>query len=177
MLKSVKKIKWLGYTGNIILIFISTIIYALPAEDIEIINDRDYYPRVHDLLQSAKKSIYLVMFSIHYYDRFPDSPSNILLRDLAEAKKKGINVKLIIEDAEEPDRVVRFLKYHKVPYKLDPPEITTHAKLIIIDEIYTVIGSTNWSYGALTKNHETAVIIKSKEVADSYIDYFKKTLE
>lgn len=158
---------------SIIFIFITSIIYALPAEDVEIINDRNYYPRVHELLQGAKKNIYLAMFSIYYYDRHPDSPSNILLRDLVSARNRGVDVKVILEEERQPDRVIRFLKQNKIPFKVDPPDITTHAKLIIIDEIYTVIGSTNWSYSALSKNNETAVVIKSQEAAGVYVNYFK----
>lgn len=177
MLEFARKVKWLGYIGNIVFIFTSTIIYALPAEDVEIINDRDYSPRVHELLQGAKKSIYLVMFSIHYYDRYPDSPSNILLRDLAGARKRGVDVRVILEDEQEPGRVIKFLKQNKIAFKVDPPDITTHAKLIIIDGTYIVIGSTNWSYSALSKNNETAVVIKSQEVARVYVSYFNKNLD
>ena len=72
---------------------------------------------------------------------------------------------------EQHERVVQFLEQHGVPYVLDAPDISTHAKLIVIDELYTVVGSTNWSYSAITKNHETAVIIRSRQVAKSYIEY------
>lgn len=172
----------------IILIFTTSIVYPLPAEDVEIINDRDYFPRVHELLQNAKKSIYVIMFSSYYYDRYPNSPSNILLRDLADAKRKGLDVRVILEQGEplssglfrkkkiqpeQHERVVQFLKQNNVPYILDSPDVTTHAKLIIVDETYTVIGSTNWSYSALTKNNETAVVIRSPDVAKFYIEYFK----
>lgn len=171
----------------VILVFYSSILYPLPAEDVETINNTNYFPKVHKLLQNAKKSICLIMFSAHYYDRFKDSPSNILLMDLASAKKRGLDVKVVLEQEEPPkglskkkkiypeqhERVTAFLKQNNIPYVLDSPSVTTHAKLIIIDEIYTVIGSTNWSYSALSKNNETAVIIKSKEVSRSYLDYFE----
>jgi len=54
----------------------------------------------------------------------------------------------------------------------DPLNITTHSKLIIIDNYITVIGSTNWSYSALMKNNESSVIISSSEVAEHYEEYF-----
>lgn len=173
----------------IIILAIPYPLNALPAEDVEIINDRDYFPRVHQLLQGAKKSIYVIMFSAHYYDQYPDSPPNILLRDLADAKRRGLDVKVILEQGEpessgglfrktkiqpqQHERVVQFLERNNVPYILDPPDIITHAKLIIIDETYTIIGSTNWSYSAISKNHETAVVIKSQDVAHAYITYIK----
>lgn len=176
MQKFLKKVRWSKSIGSIF-IFISSLAYALPAEDVEVVNDRDYFPKVHELLQGAKRSVYIVMFSAYYYDRYPNSPSNILFRDLASAKKRGVDVRVILEQEEQPNRVVQFLKQNKIPYKLDPPDITTHAKLIIVDGLYTVIGSTNWSYSALSKNHETAVIIKSPDVAKAYTGYFNKNLD
>lgn len=170
-------------------VLISQNVYSLPAEDIEIINNRDYFPRVHELFKNAKKSIYIMMFSAHYYDKYPNSPSNILFRDLVAAKKRGLDVKVILEQnqsrsgglfgggrvqPEHHQRIVEFLKKYQIEYKLDSPGVSTHAKLIIVDGLYTVVGSTNWSYSALEKNNETAVIIKSPQVAKSYIKYFKE---
>lgn len=175
-----------------LILFCSKLLYSLPAEDIEIINDRDYFPGVHELLGNAKKSIYLIMFSVYYYDYYPDSPSNILLRDLVNAKRRGVDVKIILEQGEptsgglfhekkiqpqQLERVIRFLKDNNIPYILDPPDVTTHAKVIVIDELYTAIGSTNWSYSALSKNNETSVVIKSKEVAMDYIKYFNLNID
>lgn len=177
-------------------IFISFIVlaktaYTLPAEDVEIINNRDYFPSVHELFKNAKKSIYVIMFSAYYYDDHPNSPSNLLLKDLADAKKRGLDVMVILDQCEDSPRgflkkkkiqpeglegVVKFLEKNGIPYKLDKEDVTTHAKLIIVDEMYTVIGSTNWSYSALKKNNETAVIIKSDKVAGRYVDYLKNIM-
>lgn len=173
----------------IIIICISRFIFALPAEDVEVANNSEYFPKVNELLKNAKKSIYVVMYSAYYYDNHPNSFSNMLLKDLADAKRRGVEVKVILEQEEsktggllggkkihpeQHERVLKFLKQNNVPYILDSKDVTTHSKLIIVDEIYTVVGSTNWSYSALAKNNETAVIVKSKEVALSYIDYIRK---
>lgn len=175
----------------VILMLFTSPLYSFPAEDIEIINNRDYFPRVHELFMNAKKSIYVIMFSARYYDAYPNSPSNVLLKDMADAKKRGLDVKIILEQ-EEPasaglfkkkkiqpeqhERVVRFLKQNNIPYILDSPDTTTHSKLIIVDEMYTVIGSTNWSFSALSKNNETAVVIKSREISREYLSYFNKIM-
>ena len=47
----------------------------------------------------------------------------------------------------------------------DPVTVTTHTKLLIIDGEISVVGSTNWTYSALEKNHEVSVLIRSPEVA------------
>ncbi len=168
----------------IFVLFLSSAVFSLPAEDVEIINDRQYYPRVHKLFEQAKESIYLVMFSARYYDKYPDSPTNILLRDLAAAKKRGVKVQVILDQGApstgknrpqrlENTRVIQFFDDNNIPYKLDSSFVTTHAKLIIVDGLYTVIGSSNWSYSAMDKNHETNVLVKSPAVAERYERYVK----
>jgi cardiolipin synthase len=170
----------------LLILFITCPLYSLPAEDIEIINNISYFGKVDEMIKGAKKSIYVIMFSMQYYDAYPDSPSNILLKDLALAVKRGVDVKVIVEGGEtdrkgkneliDNKRAIRFLKENNVPCVIDPPDITTHSKLLIIDGIYVVIGSTNWSYSALSKNNETSIIIKSAEAAVLYKKYFDEIL-
>ena len=54
----------------------------------------------------------------------------------------------------------------------DPPNVTTHSKLLIVDGQKSLVGSTNWTYSALTRNHEVSVIVSSPEVARSLEKYF-----
>jgi phosphatidylserine/phosphatidylglycerophosphate/cardiolipin synthase-like enzyme len=56
----------------------------------------------------------------------------------------------------------------------DTEQITTHSKLLIIDEKIVVIGSTNWTYNALTANHESSVVFKSRETARELMEFFEK---
>jgi phosphatidylserine/phosphatidylglycerophosphate/cardiolipin synthase-like enzyme len=51
---------------------------------------------------------------------------------------------------------------------------TNHAKWMVVDGESTLLGSTNWTYYALTNNHEVSVLIQSKEVAKELIDYFNR---
>ena len=48
---------------------------------------------------------------------------------------------------------------------------------MMVDGQFTLVGSTNWTYNALTNNHEVAVLVKSKQVAKEMIDYFKQPRE
>jgi phosphatidylserine/phosphatidylglycerophosphate/cardiolipin synthase-like enzyme len=36
------------------------------------------------------------------------------------------------------------------------------------------LGSTNWTYYALTNNNEVSVLIRSKELAKELVDYFNR---
>jgi phosphatidylserine/phosphatidylglycerophosphate/cardiolipin synthase-like enzyme len=43
---------------------------------------------------------------------------------------------------------------------------------MVVDGESTLLGSTNWTYYALTNNNEVSVLIQSKEVAKALLDYF-----
>jgi cardiolipin synthase len=61
-----------------------------------------------------------------------------------------------------------------VPVFYDNKERVTHSKILVIDEYITIIGSANWTYSALRKNHEASVMIKSKSVARTFERKLKK---
>ena len=61
-----------------------------------------------------------------------------------------------------------------VEVTFDTEQITTHSKLLIIDEKIIVIGSTNWTYNALTANHESSIVFDSRETATELIGFFEK---
>jgi len=72
-----KKLKYL-YPAIIFTIFFSLPVFALPCQNVEVITDREYFQVVHRTLREASHSIQLMMYTIGYYKKYPDSPSNIL---------------------------------------------------------------------------------------------------
>ena len=165
-----------------LIIFFALSSFAFSGE-IKPICDREYFPAVHSLLKNAKKSIYLIMHQIRYYEEYPESPSNLFCKNLIAAAKRGVEVKVIIEqsdleifsDSSKRNREVGYrLASGGVTVYFDPSKITTHCKLLIVDKRYTVIGSTNWSYYALDKNYESSVLIESEKTANYFIKYFEK---
>ena len=157
------------------------VVFALPAKDVQPIPNRLYYPAVHELLKQAEKSIRVVMFEMFYYRKYPQSLENQLVHDLIDAHKKGVNVEVILERGTF-GRITRrnrkeggfMLSQAGVKVYFDSRSKTTHNKLIIVDERYTVIGSTNWSYYALEKNNEASVLIDSIPLAKFFLEEFNR---
>lgn len=155
--------------------------FGLPAEDVQLVTDARYVQVAQKMIQEAKASIQVMMFEMGYYDEHPNTPSNLLIKELIHAKKRGVKVEVILEVREGEDRTTKrnrhtgkILSEGGVEVIYDTPSKTTHTKLMVVDGQLTLLGSTNWTYYALTYNHEAAVLIRSKEVAKELTDYFNR---
>lgn len=154
--------------------------FALPAEGVEVLNEKDYYPRVHQTLQNAQESIYFVMYGIQMVES-KLNPVYILVQDLIAAHKRGVKVEVVLEQtsaqrggfiSESNKKIAKLLIKGGIEVRLDDPKRITHVKLIIVDDYYTILGSHNWTYTALTMNNESSVLIRSRKVAQEFIKYF-----
>jgi cardiolipin synthase len=121
-----------------------------------------------------------MMFEASYYEKYPNSPTNVLIRELIAAHKRGVSVKVILERRDQRQRASvtnektgSMLSRGGVDVVYDPATVTTHTKLLIVDGTISVVGSTNWTYSALEKNHEVSVLVRSSEVARRLQDYFQ----
>ena len=155
--------------------------FGLPAEDVQWVTDAQYFPVAKKMIQEAKSSIQIMMFEMGYYDEHPNTPSNLLIRELINAKKRGVKVEVILEARDGEDRTTRrnrhagkVLSEGGVDVIYDSLSTTTHAKLMVVDGRLTLLGSTNWTYYALTDNHEASVLVRSREVAKEVTGYFSK---
>ncbi|MBO1223664.1 MAG: hypothetical protein JYX80_04510 [Candidatus Scalindua sediminis] len=163
-------------------------VYSLPADDVIPLVDEEYYPEVHKALTNAKKSILCVMFMAKLDPKHTKGNEYQLVLDLIAAHKRGVNVLVIFDQnikfwkkGRENSIIERKSEYayelllrNGVPVFYDNKERVTHSKILVIDEYITIIGSTNWTYSELRKNHEASVMIKSKSVARTFERKLKK---
>ncbi|MEI6127711.1 MAG: phospholipase D-like domain-containing protein [Pseudomonadota bacterium] len=155
--------------------------FGLEAGSFDMLIDEGYFPGVKRLIDSAKKTVQIMMFEAAYYKQHAASPSNQLIQALMDARKRGVKVEAVLEAGDKKDDRVTMnnlltgglLKKSGIDVTLDPANSTTHTKLLIIDESLVVLGSTNWTYSALTKNHEVSTVIYSPEAAHRLGDYFQ----
>lgn len=116
---------------------------------------------VLSLLRSAQKTIEVEMYVL---------TSDDVVRELAEAQKRGVRVRVILEPRIEDSRKQRVfdtlrgngieVRWASFSYKL------THSKFAIIDGKRALVGSINFSESALNLNRETAIIIEGKKVGE-----------
>ena len=144
-------IKFLVLSLCIISQFFQSGCTSVACEKNVLLMDRDYYPQVKRLINNAKSSIHLMMFEASYYKKYPESPSNQLITALISAQERGVSVEVVLEVKNKNERTTkrnlatgRILHKKGINVTVDPEDITTHTKLIIIDGRIIVLGSTNW---------------------------------
>ncbi|MBN1160281.1 MAG: hypothetical protein JXA43_03605 [Candidatus Diapherotrites archaeon] len=134
--------------------------------------DRNYFMIADAALKNAQTTIDVMQFEVKYYDTYSDSNMNLIVSDLIEAHNRGVKVRVLVDEYSEENNAFDMLKAAGIEIKMDPENITTHNKLVIIDGQKVIIGSTNWSYYALDKNHESSVLIHSPLLASQMTEYF-----
>ena len=154
---------------------------GLPAEDVQLVMDGQYFQVAKKMIQESKHSIQVMMFEMGYYDKYPNTPSNLLVKELMNATKRGVKVEVILEVKEGEDRTAKrnrhtgkVLSEGGVEVIYDPLFKTTHAKFMVVDGRLSLLGSTNWTFYALTSNNEASVLVRSQEVAQALKDYFNQ---
>lgn len=118
------------------------------------------------LIQNAKKYVYIPTFIITHDE---------LANELINAKKRGVDVKLIIDATNVYSRKskIKELRSVGVPVKVENYAGKMHSKSIIIDDEYIVAGSMNFTNSGENKNDENVLIIENKTLARYYKGFFE----
>ena len=176
-----KRIAPINYSLLLFIFIYAVPTFGFPAQDVQLVLDAQYVQVAQKMIKEAKKSIQVMMFEMGYYSQHPKTASNQLIKELIHAGKRGVKVEVILEVREGEDRTTKrnrqtgkILSDGGVKVIYDSLSKTNHAKWMVVDGESTLLGSTNWTYYALTNNHEVSVLIQSKEVAKELIDYFNR---
>ena len=145
-----------------------------------VVSDRDYASFVLASFSEAEVYIHIVMYSMKYY---PDDSTNgvsQLLNELINAKKRGVDVRVLLETSEynsslneQNESTCVYLESNGIDVQFDSPTITTHGKLVIIDNREAFVGSANWSKSAIEENNEVNVKINEEGIVEELESYFQ----
>lgn len=158
---------------------IRRVIVTRPGE-IQVLCDQEYYPALLHLLQSAARRVELVMFVFRVTEATNNRPARIA-DELIAARRRGVEVKVILEHSAYDDdltqqhrRLARNLRQGGVAVQLGPRDTTTHNKIILIDDRFTLLGSHNLTHSALTRNNECSLLVDSPELAVRLRSYLRQ---
>jgi len=148
----------------------------LPEGAVKVVIDGEYCTRVSQLLSEAESSIHVAMFSMsrHTGREYTMSCANRLISQLAAAHSRGVDVWVVMDEwPEGNEKAKAYLEEANIPVTIIHGEGSLHNKLIIIDGRIVVVGSTNWSYYSLERNHEANVILNNAGVAEELESYLR----
>lgn len=154
-----------------------------PAREAQLLADGAYYPELIGKIRGARKNIDLVMY-LWKISAAIDSKPGELVRALGEARRRGVTVRVIMENSgydEELSRTNRetatMLQQEGITAVFDSPSVTTHAKLVVIDHRFCFIGSHNLTQSALGRNREMSILLDNPRLAGELGTYVDRLLE
>lgn len=152
---------------------------AAAESNIRFLPDQQFYPVLMDKITQARDSIHISMY-LFKVTRSKSNPVHKILKALFQAKKRGVDVYVLLEKSpfnkflnQENEKIAKRLKKAGISVRMDSLKVQTHTKLIVIDQKWTFIGSHNFSYSALKKNHETSLLVHSRDLASKALSYFR----
>lgn len=117
------------------------------------------------LINNAKSYIYIPIFVL---------TEKQIAESLIKAKNRGVDVKIIIDALSASNRHSKHetLRANGVLVKTEAYAGKMHSKSMIIDDEYVVVGSMNFSNSGNNYNDENLVLIKDKNIAKFYKEFF-----
>jgi phosphatidylserine/phosphatidylglycerophosphate/cardiolipin synthase-like enzyme len=121
-------------------------------------------------ISNAKTEILVQAYS------FTSTP---IAKALVDAHKRGVKVEAILDKSQRKETYTEttFLANMGVPTFIDDKHAIAHNKVMVIDRETVITGSFNFTKAAEEKNAENLLVIRSKELAEKYIDNWMKHKE
>lgn len=168
-----------------ILIIVSIVSVAVSADayeaDVEYISARDYFKTALREISKAQVSIDLFMFVVSFNPNEPKSKPARLLKSLVEAKKRGVEVNVYLDQNVDlfngtneiegkNNEAVDYIKMNGLNVYMDDKYNYSHSKALVIDKKIALIGSSNWSRSAFNRNQEANILVRSEKFAKEILD-------
>jgi phosphatidylserine/phosphatidylglycerophosphate/cardiolipin synthase-like enzyme len=135
--------------------------------------DKDIYqPRMLELLNSAKKSLFIQLQYIHPSENEQDADFNALIDAVARKIKAKIDVRIIVSQYQTSQGWLDRLQAAGVDLDYVKIQNGVHNKGFVIDSSVVALGSENWSGDGVLRNRDASVIIANETAARYYEKIF-----
>ena len=125
------------------------------------------------MMDGAQSRIWVAMYVVRPDDGGPVAG---LLEALASARRRGVDVRVLLDlDDQEVDKnqaAVAWLQHQGVVVVQDEPKVTSHAKVILVDDRLALVGSHNWTRSAMTRNREVSVLVADRASIEELVAWF-----
>jgi cardiolipin synthase len=123
-----------------------------------------YYVTVLSAISNAEKSVFI---NAAYF-----VPTHQEMEDLEEAAKRGVDVRLLLPAISDSDLSMsvghsRYSDLLEAGVKIyEMPNVILHSKLVTVDGVWSVIGSSNFDHRSILFNDEVDAVIVGSDTAD-----------
>lgn len=112
-----------------------------------------------------------------FYGSFYDISSQKIISELITAKKRGVDIRLALEDDNAHSEKIQDLLDNNIGIVSDKRRGLMHNKFAIIDEELIWTGSYNLTNNGGYRNDNNAISIRSRELAAIFLDEFREMFE
>lgn len=146
-------------------------------EGVALVRDEAYLPLAIDLIEAAESTIRVVMLRLAAAPNDPADPVRALVSALVDAQARGVEVRVLLDQAEEGAReaaqpAAAALAAAGIPVRWGDPERVTHTSLVVVDGRRVLLGSHAWTPQSLREQRETSVYAESPTLGRHYFDVF-----
>jgi len=146
--------------------------------------DEAYFKCCLELIKAAQREVLLSSFIINFGAYKKETKVVVLMRELKEAAARGVTVKILLSSSQRGKAVgllnataVRFLSGCPAEVHFLPHGRCCHAKFLVVDYRYGVIGSHNWTRWALEENFELSIGIKDLSLLEEIRIWFYRLFD
>jgi len=140
---------------------------------------KTYFIELMDQIATARFSIDIMQYQWNFYIRKPNNPVQKFNQLLLQKVRSGVKCRVLLNKEGRAQQLTvinmkasKYLKEAGAIVKFGRTFPITHAKLFLIYDNLSFVGSHNLSGRAFTVNNEVSALIDSKPVTQEYRRYF-----
>lgn len=144
------------------------------------LSGQTYYPELKRSIKEAKTKIDIMQYQWNFYIGQPNNPVQIINQELIKKIRNGVKCRILLNREGRAQHLTainmkasQYLKEAGAIVKMGRIHPITHAKLWLIDDGISILGSHNLSGRAFTVNNEVSIKVKSRPVTNEYRRYFE----
>lgn len=142
-----------------------------------LVDGKEAFEKIHEYVDSARKSIYLEMFIYH-----DDQTGWDLAKKLVEKRKQGVDVKVLLDGMgtmTEKGATIKYLRDNGVDVKIYNKQLfdwenvnITHRKMVLVDGYKGITGGMNIGDEYAHKWHDLMSAVQGESVQEMQKEFF-----
>lgn len=148
--------------------------------EIQAIIGKDYPKVVVPLVNAARSNIEVLMYEWKWYGHESAGGVQKLNLAIVAAARRGVRIKVLLNTESMGHAITKInsrtqsmLQRYGIDAQMGQFGGVVHAKMMLIDDDWLVLGSHNYSKSAFSRNQEASIAVRGREEIKRYRQYFK----